>query len=396
MLTFEGRVIVSDLRRALDRAKHFTPKKTGLPILRCVKIHTTVINSKDLGLVITATDLDMSIEVDLPIYERKGTLKGCFHAGSMLNFLRTLDPRASAMLYLHSSHDPDATDILEISSGNCSCRFAASHKMEEFPVMSWNGDARRSNQQLDLDAFFIPGVLERIANFVSTEETRYYLNGILLCEHEGFVRAVATDGHRLGWIDTAVKAPAGLEMIIPNRLLDHLFRLKNQLHNAQFRYSTANRVCTFWTHGMVIRSRLIDGTFPDYQRVIPRGYSRHLSIKGRDAKKAVARVLAFAPHAKHSGSVVLTRNGKDLKLQYHRNQDGCELTESLAVQGDGLTGRLGMNAAYLKNIVHNQAGEDLFLSFPDNDQAPTDFHSDPVLITSTGDPLTAVLMPMRV
>jgi DNA polymerase-3 subunit beta len=226
---------------------------------------------------------------------------------------------------------------------------------------------------------------------ISTEETRYYLNGIYLHNPPGqaspVLRAVATDGHRLAQYELA--APAGAAempgIIVPRKTVGELQRLiENGETEVQVELSQSK--IRFTIGDMVLTSKLIDGTFPDYARVIPLGNDKQLAVDKADFEAAVDRVSTVS--SERGRAVKLSLSGPRLLLSV-TNPDSGSATEELEVEYDGDPLDIGFNSRYLLDIAAQIDSEGAVLRLADP--------GSPTLIQARdGGGALYVLMPMRV
>jgi DNA polymerase-3 subunit beta len=226
---------------------------------------------------------------------------------------------------------------------------------------------------------------------ISTEETRYYLNGIYLhvagSGKSQTLRAVATDGHRLAQTDLPVPAgAAGMPgVIVPRKTVTEVQRLIEdsgaevgiELSSAKIRFSIGD---------VVLTSKLIDGTFPDYARVIPSGNDKELVVDKKDFEAAVDRVSTVS--SERGRAVKLSLSGGKLILSV-TNPDSGSATEEIEVDYDGDPIDIGFNSRYLLDIAGQLDGEVAVLRLADP--------GSPTLIEDKDAKGSLyVLMPMRV
>ena len=223
---------------------------------------------------------------------------------------------------------------------------------------------------------------------ISTEETRYYLNGIYLhvagAAKSQTLRAVATDGHRLAQTDLPV--PAGMPgIIVPRKTVTEVQRLIEdnatevtvELSSAKIRFSIGD---------VVLTSKLIDGTFPDYARVIPSGNDKELVVDKKDFEAAVDRVSTVS--SERGRAVKLSLTGGKLILSV-TNPDSGSATEEIEVEYDSDPIDIGFNSRYLLDIAAQLDGEVAVLRLADP--------GSPTLIEDKDAKGSLyVLMPMRV
>jgi DNA polymerase-3 subunit beta len=226
---------------------------------------------------------------------------------------------------------------------------------------------------------------------ISTEETRYYLNGIYLhvagSGKTQTLRAVATDGHRLAETDLSVPAgAAGMPgVIVPRKTVTEVQRLIEdtegevaiELSSSKIRFSIGR---------VVLTSKLIDGTFPDYQRVIPAGNDKELTVDKKDFEAAVDRVSTVS--SERGRAVKLSLSSGKLILSV-TNPDSGSATEELEVEYDADPLDIGFNSRYLLDIAGQLDGEVAVLKLADP--------GSPTLIQDKdAKGALYVLMPMRV
>jgi DNA polymerase-3 subunit beta len=230
-------------------------------------------------------------------------------------------------------------------------------------------------------------LIERTQFAISTEETRYYLNGIYLHSVEDKLRAVATDGHRLAQAE--IKAPKGAKgmpgIIVPRKTVAEVQRLiddageevKVELSATKIRFSLGNAVLT---------SKLIDGTFPDYGRVIPAANDKSLVVDKADFMAAVDRVSTVSSERGRAVKLALSDGKLTLSVI---NPDSGSATEELEVEYGSEALDIGFNGRYLLDILQQIEGEKARLKLADPG-SPT------LLEDMEASGALYVLMPMRV
>jgi DNA polymerase-3 subunit beta len=237
----------------------------------------------------------------------------------------------------------------------------------------------------------LKSLIERTQFAISTEETRYYLNGIYFhaIESDGKLklRAVATDGHRLARAE--LEAPAGAEgmpgIIIPRKTVAELQKLVDD-PDITVTVELSETKIRFTIGSVVLTSKLIDGTFPDYQRVIPSGNDKKLSIDRQSFASAVDRVSTISSER---GRAVKLTIGDGLLTLTVNNPDSGSATDEIAADYDADPIEIGFNAKYLLDITAQLTGTEAVFMLADA--------GSPTLVRDTGDENALyVLMPMRV
>src|SRR5215203_2085317 len=226
---------------------------------------------------------------------------------------------------------------------------------------------------------------------ISTEETRYYLNGIYLhvagAAKSQTLRAVATDGHRLAQTDLPVPAgAAGMTgVIVPRKTVIEVQRLIED-SEAEIAIELSSAKIRFSIGDVVLTSKLIDGTFPDYARVIPSGNDKELVVDKKDFEAAVDRVSTVS--SERGRAVKLSLTGGKLILSV-TNPDSGSATEEIEVEYDSDPIDIGFNSRYLLDIASQLDGEVAVLRLADP--------GSPTLIQDKdAKGALYVLMPMRV
>lgn len=242
---------------------------------------------------------------------------------------------------------------------------------EDFP--SFAAGTFTTSLTVDLAQLLAP-----VSFAVSTEATRYYLNGVFLHVVDGQLVAAATDGHRLSrHVGQAAEEFEGV--ILPRKLVGLV--LKGSVHVSlsptKIRIEAADSTLT---------SKLIDGTFPDYQRVIPKGNDKIVVVDKAVLQKAADRVSTVS--SERGRAVRLEISDGTIKLDVN-NPDSGSATEEVAVEYQGEPVTIGFNSRYLSELLSVLGGERVRMAISDG--------GGQALLTSVGDDdLLTVLMPMRV
>ncbi len=363
------------LLKAMSRAQGVVERKNTIPILANVLIEA---ESDRVGL--RATDLDIEIIEQISANaERPGAVTVAAHL--LHEIVRKLPDGAQ----LELSSD-EATGRLDVVAGRS--RFSlATLPREDFPVMA----SSEYTCSYSAPAPVLRRLFDKSKFAVSTEETRYYLNGVFLhvSEDNGkqVLRAVATDGHRLARIDADL--PTGAEaapgVIVPRKTVGELRKLLED-DEAEIAISVSETKIRFSVDGLVLTSKVIDGAFPDYTRVIPTGNTKRMEVDAADFAAAVDRVATVSQE--RSRAVKLAMEQDKLSLSVN-SPDAGSATEELVVAYPDEAMEIGFNAKYLLEIASQVDRENAVFLFNDP--------GDPTLVRE-GDDATAVyvVMPMRV
>ena len=362
------------LLKSLGHVQSVVERRNTIPILSNV-----MMEAEDNTVALTATDLDIAI------VERTGASVGdsgatTIPAHTLFDIVRKLPDGADINLALEDG------ERLIVQSGRSRFTLACLDK-DDFPEMS-EGDMPH---RFSLAAGELKRLIDKARFAISTEETRYYLNGIYLHVSEtddgARLRAVATDGHRLAKVEQEVPdGAAGMPgVIVPRKTVGEVRKLIDEF-DGNVDISLSDTKIRFAFDGAVVTSKLIDGTFPDYSRVIPQGNDKELQMDCRVFAEAVDRVSTIS--SDKTRSVKLALGDDTLTLSVNSPDSGTAREElSAAYSADAM--EIGFNSRYLLDILTQIEGETVNVFLADS-SAPT------VLRDTLDDAALYVLMPMRV
>ena len=364
----------SELIKSLGHVQSVVERRNTIPILSNVKIEAA---EGRLTLNATDMDLDMVDSVGANV-ETPGAITVSAH--TLYDIVRKL-PEGS-QVELNTSGDGQ----MQLSAGRS--RFTLSClPTDEFPVLS-GGELPHN---FNVTAAELRSLIDRTKFAISTEETRYYLNGIYLhkADRDGVdvLRAVATDGHRLASVEAPL--PAGSEnmpgVIVPRKAVTELRKLIDESGD-EVAISMSESKIRFSFDNAVLTSKLIDGTFPDYQRVIPSGNDKDMKVNCKLFSDAVDRVSAIS--SEKSRAIKLVLSSGLLALSASSPEHGSA-EEEIEVTYEGDSVEIGFNSAYLLDITRQIEGDTALVSLADG--------NSPTILREMDDASALyVIMPMRV
>jgi DNA polymerase-3 subunit beta len=364
----------SELIKSLGHVQSVVERRNTIPILSNVKIEAA---EGRLTLNATDMDLDMVDSVGANV-ETPGAITVSAH--TLYDIVRKL-PEGS-QVELNASGDGQ----MQLSAGRS--RFTLSClPTDEFPVLS-GGELPHN---FNVTAAELRSLIDRTKFAISTEETRYYLNGIYLhkadCDGVDVLRAVATDGHRLASVEAPL--PAGSEnmpgVIVPRKAVTELRKLIDESGD-EVAISMSESKIRFSFDNAVLTSKLIDGTFPDYQRVIPSGNDKDMEVNCKLFSDAVDRVSAIS--SEKSRAIKLVLSSGLLALSASSPEHGSA-EEEIEVTYEGDSVEIGFNSAYLLDITRQIEGDTALVSLADG--------NSPTILREMDDASALyVIMPMRV
>jgi len=363
------------LLRALGHVQSVVERRNTIPIL------SNVLLRADSGeLALSATDMDLEIVASVAVQTaRKGATTAPAH--TLYDIVRKL--REGAQVELDSTGDKGA---LTLRSGRSTFTLACLPP-EDYPLMA-GGDLAHS---FTLSAADLKRLIDRTRFAISTEETRYYLNGIFLHAAKSndvpMLRAVATDGHRLARMEIPLpEGAAGMPgVIVPRKTVTELRKLIDEVEQ-DVQIALSDTKIRFSFGAAVLTSKLIDGTFPDYDRVIPSGNDKILEVQCKEFAEAVDRVSTIS--TEKSRAVKLTIERGSLMLSATSPENGTA-TEEIEVRYNASPIEIGFNSRYLLDITEQIEGEGARFAMADA--------ASPTVVRDSADASALyVLMPMRV
>ncbi len=365
----------SVLLKALGHVHRIVERHNTIPILANV-----LIEASDGKVALKSTDLDLEATEQAPAdVVQAGATTVPAHVIS--DIVRKLPEGAQASLEIAND-----TGQLLVRSGR-SRFFLQALPASDFPDLT----SGEFSHRFTLPAIELKRLIENTQFAISTEETRYYLHGIYLhtadVDGKAMLRAVATDGHRLARVEApAPEGAAGMPGVIaPRKEVSEVLKLLEDLsQDVQIEISTAK--ARFQFGDVVLTTKLIDGTFPDYQRVIPAGNDKRLVVEKEPFERAVDRVSTLS--SERGRAIKLSIADGRITLSVN-NPDSGSASEEIEVDYDSAPIDIGFNARYLLDIIGQLAGDTALIKMADP--------GSPTLIQDRdGANALYVLMPLRV
>lgn len=332
----------NELLGALQTVVGVVERRQTLPILSNVLLEV-----RDGELVVRATDLEIEMEVSTPIQNFKpGKLTA--PARKLHDILRGLGEGAEVSF--------EATDEGRMILRSGKSRFTlATLAADEFPSLG----GVTPEISLSLSHKSLRSLIERVSFAMAQQDVRYYLNGMLLHISPRWIRAVATDGHRLAMselvVETGVKDEQ--QIILPRKAVLELARLLDG-GDAEVKLGIGGGQIQFQLMNLRITSKLIDGRFPDYERVIPSEQDRQV-MGSREKLRAALSRAAILSNEKFRG-VRLQLEPELLRIQT-QNPEREEAEEEVEVQLDGEAMEIGFNVTYLLDALNAMKSEQFVL-----------------------------------
>ena len=362
------------LLRSLNHVQSVVERRNTIPILSNV-----LLKAEDGTLSLATTDMDLEINESVAAnVNESGSTTAPAH--TLHDIVRKLPDGSDVELSLNA----EGTQMI-VKAGRSQFKLSCL-PTTDFPEIG-AGDLPTS---FALPAADLRALIDRTKFAMSTEETRYYLNGIYLhqAEQEGVqvLRAVATDGHRLARFEMPLPEGAANMpgIIIPRKAIGELRKLADDAADSIQITLSENKIRFAFDH-IILTSKLIDGTFPDYQRVIPEGNDKIVEVNAKALTSAVDRVSTISDGK--SRAIKIAMNGKLMTISASSAEAGSAVEE---VEVNGETDiEIGFNAKYLLDITSQIEGEGCRFTLADP--------ASPTIIQDNSDTSALyVLMPLRV
>jgi DNA polymerase-3 subunit beta len=354
------------LLEGLQTVQNVVSTRTTLPILSNV-----LLQADDGSLRLTTTDLDVGVRgsVEAQI-EKPGSTT--LPARKLFTIVREL-PSAEITI------DIDSKNTASIRSGQSFFRILGLPE-EEFPPFPKFEDAK---------TFTIPQKdfkegLKKTSYAISTDETRYVLNGILCSFKENKLTLVATDGRRLALVDIELEFPRSqeVEIIVPTKAVNELQRLLGE--EGDVKMSVGQNQVAFEVGGTLLVSKLIEGNYPNYRQVIPGEAKERVTLEREYLLSVVHRVSLLATEKSNSVKLVFTKNNLDITANTPEVGDA---RESIPVQYKGKDFSIAFNPEFLMAPLRNLSEDEVYLDLID-EMSPG--------VIKIQSPFLYVLMPMRI
>ena len=360
--------------KTLSHLQGIVDKKNSLPILSNI-----LIEARDNALTLSSTDMDISIieRIDCNVSEDGATT---INSQMLYDIVRKIDDNNEIEIISNDGK------LLTLRSNGSRFSLACLPK-EDFPII----DQNNSGVNIKINSQIIFKLIDKTKFAISNEETRYFLNGLYFNinkeQNKNIVTLVGTDGHRLAkfshYIEDNIDEVSGV--IIPKKTIYELSKLLSERDQSVLISISSNKII-FTIGNIIFISKLIDGSFPDYKRVIPKDNLNILKVNREILLSAVDRVSTIANEKSPVIKFKLLQNVLNLNTI---NNENSTASEDLKINYNGDDIEIGFNSKYIMDIVNNLEDEEISINLKDN--------TSPVIATENSNSnLVYVLMPMRV
>tara|TARA_B100000925_G_scaffold271413_1_gene234581 strand:+ start:1099 stop:2214 length:1116 start_codon:yes stop_codon:yes gene_type:complete len=364
----------SNFFKTLSHLQGVVDKRNSLPILANI-----LIEAKDNKLILSSTDMDISIieKISCNVAEEGATT---INSQILYDIVRKIDDNSQIEIISNNGK------LLTLRSEGSRFSLACLPK-EDYPII----EKENSGVDIVLNSKILFKLIDKTKFAISNEETRYFLNGLYFNvtseENKNIVTLVGTDGHRLAKFSHAIdeKIDNVSGVIIPKKTIYELSKLLSE-NDIDVKISISTNKIVFIIGEIIFISKLIDGSFPDYKRVIPNDNKNILNVDRDKLLSAVDRVSTIANEKSPVIKFKLLENILNLNTI---NNESSTASEDLKINYVGNEIEIGFNSKYIMDIVNNLEDTEISISLKDN--------TSPVIAQENSNTnLVYVLMPMRV
>ena len=368
------KIVRSNFFKTLSHLQGIVDKKNSLPILSNI-----LIEAKDNELTLSSTDMDISIieKINCNVLEDGSTT---INSQILYDIVRKIDENSEIEIISNDGK------LLTLRADGSRFSLACLPK-EDFPII----DQDKSGNTIKINSKIIFKLIDKTKFAISNEETRYFLNGLYFNitkdQSNSVLTLVGTDGHRLAKfshnIEDSIDQVSGV--IIPKKTIYELCKLLSEIDKDIYISISSNKI-VFNIDNIIFISKLIDGSFPDYKRVIPKDNSNILKINREILLSAVDRVSTVVNEKSPVIKFKLLENILNLNTI---NNESSTASEDLQISYTGEKIEIGFNSKYIMDIVNNLEDEEISINLKDN--------TSPIIaLENSNSNLVYVLMPMRV
>jgi DNA polymerase-3 subunit beta len=337
----------ADLVRELNLSQGVVEKKTTIPILSNILVEA----DRD-RIVLTATDLELGIRCSCPARVKKSGA-GTIPARRLLDYVRLL-PDSDVQVKTLDNH------WASLVSGRSRTRIAGMSR-ESFPELP-----AMPPVLAEMPIGVLGQMIAKTIFSISTEESRFTLNGALMVLKKGSITMVATDGHRLAMVESTEELPGvsnAYRALLPRKAMLELAKLAGDSDPAAVvRFSGDENHLFFELGDRLLLSRKLTGNFPDFERVLPKEHPHSVTVSRDELRGSIERVAQFSDE--RSRAIRVTVSSGELKVHSSVSDTG-ESEESMPVDYNGPTVEIGFNAQYLLEFFRAAGTDDVTFLFKD-------------------------------
>src|ERR1700677_518966 len=337
----------ADLVRELNLSQGAVEKKTTIPIMS-----TVLLEADGDRIHLTATNLELGIRCSCAARVKKSG-GGTVPARRLLDYMRLL-PDGDVQVKIQENH------WASLVSGRSRTRIAGMSR-ESFPELP-----QMPALLAEIPIGVLASMISRTIFSISTEESRFTLNGALLVLRKGGLVMVATDSHRLAMVESAGEIPGigtAYRALLPRKAMQELQKLSSEAApDAIVRFSGDDNHLFFQLGDRMLLSRKLTGNFPDYERVLPKDHPLSVTLEREELRGAIERVAQYSDERSRAIRVRVAAN--EVKIHSSVSETG-ESEESIPVAYDGPSTEIGFNAQYMLDFLRAVGDPQVMFLFKD-------------------------------
>ena len=359
------------LLKTLQSVTGIVERRHTLPILSNV-----LLEGKDNSFSFTATDLEIQVKADSQEVQFDKSFAITTSAKKLQDILRALAEGTKISL-----DQKDSKILVKAGKSRFNLQSLPAEDFPKFPV------AEAGEQEFDISQKTFKSLLNEVQFAMAQQDIRYYLNGMLVVLREGKIRLVATDGHRLSYAEASLELDATVdaEVIIPRKTVMELLRLLAD-NDDKVMINIGKSQIKFAFNNVTLNSKIIEGKFPDYTKVIPPVYKNIFSVNRVSFLQALQRAAILSNEKFRGVRMVLT---KDNVSVISSNSEQEEAQEDVEIKYDGDAIDIGFNVSYLLDVLNNVSSQEIECSFGDS-------NSSGVFTLPGNNTFKYVVMPMHI
>jgi DNA polymerase-3 subunit beta len=358
-----------DLLSVLQQAINVVERRQTLPILSYFLFQVS-----ENKISISGTDMELEITATIPL-ETNQCGSFTVPARKFFDIVKYLGDDSLVQIKQEDEN-------IVVQSGRSEFRLL-SLAAETYPIIS----PSISLQTLNIEAKTFKGLISKTAFCMANQDVRYYLNGMLLEKSEADFKVVCTDGHRLAIDVLSMETQTGVnnfQIIVPRKTVLEVNRLLAGKEDMVGLEITANHI-RFFFENLNLTSKLIDGRFPDYERVIPKDLSKSIRLKREEILSSLLRISVLS-NEKYKGVKFSFKDGQLLLSSHNPEQERAEEIITLDYTYPEIS--IGFNVSYLIEILQNVSSDEIVIEFEDD-------NSSIVIYADSDESCRYVVMPMR-
>jgi DNA polymerase-3 subunit beta len=337
----------ADLVRELNLSQGVVEKKTTIPILSNV-----LVEADGDKIVLTATDLELGIRCSCPARVKKSG-GGTIPARRLLDYVRLL-PDSDVQVKIQDNH------WASLTCGRSKTRIAGMSR-ESFPELP-----KMPEVLAEIPIGVLASMIGKTIFSISSEESRFTLNGALMVLRKGGLAMIATDGHRLAMVESTADLPGitgAYRALLPKKAMSELLKLAGDSDAAAIVHFSGDDNHLFFQLGdRLLLSRKLTGNFPDYERVLPKEHGHSVTLERDELRGAIERVAQFSDERSRGIRVRVEKD--EMKIHSSVSETG-ESEESIPTAYEGPSVEIGFNAQYMMDFLRAVSDQQVSFLFKD-------------------------------